>query len=123
MKTYSEQIMKYCFWLQREAQVSKSFRCMSSQSTHLLTTILSNLYTFHPLDPLKTAGCSNGELFCVFFFSENRCIEVRLLKNSFVLQRQAVFLQSCRPLQQSLTSLHPFGGSKSIVFHSVFHYF
>ena len=36
-------------------------------STHLLTTILSSFGTFfHPLDPIKTAACSNGELFCVF---------------------------------------------------------
>ena len=34
----------------------------------------------------------------VLRFSETRCIEVMLLKNSLALQRQAVFLQSCRPL-------------------------
>ena len=67
MKTYSEQILKYCFWLQREAQFSKSVRGMSSQSTHLLAIILSNLGTFfHPLGTLKTAAGCSAELFYVF---------------------------------------------------------
>ena len=46
-----------------------------------------------------------------------------LLKNSSPLQRQAVFLQYCRPLQQSRASFHRLGGSKSIVFHLFFNTF
>ena len=78
-------------------------------------------HAFSPLGPPKHSCLL--EWGAVLRFSENRCIKVLLLKNSLALQRQAVFLQSCRPLPQHLTSLHPFGGSKSVVFHWFFHYF
>ena len=45
----------------------------------------------------------------VLRFCGNRCIKILFLKNSFPRQRQAVFLQSCRPLPQPLTSFHPSG--------------
>ena len=67
MKRYSEQILKIVLPAAARSNISESVRCMSSQSTHLLTTIISSFGTFfHPLDPLKTAACSNGELFYVF---------------------------------------------------------
>ena len=102
MRTYREQILKYCFSLQREAQFSKSPRGMSSQSTHLVTTILPSFGTcFSPLGPPK----NSCRLRCgaVLRFYENRCIKMLFLKNSSPRPWGAVFLQSRRPLQQSLT--------------------
>ena len=87
---------------------SKSFRGMSSQSTHLLTTILSNLCTFSPLGPPKNSCLL--EWGAVLRFYEIRCIKVLRLKNSSPRPWGSVFLQYCRPLQQYLTSLHPSGG-------------
>ena len=104
------------------SNISEYVRCTSSQSTHLWTPITAAFGTlFSPLGPPK----NSCRLQCgaVLRFSDNRYIKVLLLKNSSPLQRQAVFLQSCRPLQQSRASFHRLGGSKSIVFHLFFNTF
>ena len=119
MKTYREKILEIVLPAAARSNISESVRCMSSQSTHLLTTIISSFWhILSPLGPHKNSCLL--EWGAVLRFCENRCIKVLLLENSLALQRQAVFLQSCRPLQQSLTSLDPVGGSKSVVFHWFF---
>ena len=80
------------------SNISEYVRCTSSQSTHLWTPITAAFGTlFSPLGPPKNSCWTDSG--AVSRFYENRRIKVLLLKNSSPLQRQAVFLQSCRPLQ------------------------
>jgi len=99
-----------------------SCRCVSSQSTRILTPMNSIFGTlFSP--PGGVQNSSPPQRGAVLGFFENWCIKVSFWRNSFPLQWQAVFPQSSRPLHRSVTPFHRLGASKCVNFHRIFHYF